>query len=193
MEYAITVDLEPDDGHPFTEGELAGLAELGAVAYDLDRRRASVTLTIERDDPSAAIEWGMRKIKASGGKRGEPVAVEVLTTAEQDRRLAEPAFPELAGVSEIAELLGVTRQRASSVQHLEAFPAPVAELRSGPVWRKADLTRFAETWERKPGRPRKVEDLMAALEESVDAAKAARKRQPATQVAAKKAPKRSVG
>jgi hypothetical protein len=36
------------------------------------------------------------------------------------------------------------------------FPAPVGELASGPVWLEGDLSRFMDTWERKPGRPRKV-------------------------------------
>jgi predicted DNA-binding protein (UPF0251 family) len=175
---------------PYTEADALRLAELdGAASFSTER--LGVTMTIDASGPAQAITKALRKI-AKADVRGEPVAVEVLTTAEQDRQLAEPAFPELAGVSEIAELLGVSRQRASSVQHLEAFPAPVAELRSGPVWRKADLTRFAETWERKPGRPRKVEDLMAALEESVEEAKAARRRAPVAKVAAKKAPKRTV-
>jgi hypothetical protein len=190
MEYAVTIDLEQRIPIyvPFTEAEAVRLAELGGVGFCPER--LDVTLTVDAAGPAQAITKALARI-AKAEVRGEPVAVEVLTTAEQDRRLAEPVFPELAGVSEIAELLGVSRQRASSVQHLEAFPAPVAELRSGPVWRKADLTRFAETWERKPGRPRKVEDLMDALEKSVEEAKAARKRQPAEKVAAKNA-KRTV-
>jgi hypothetical protein len=190
MEYAVTVDLVGEK--KFTEDEALRLAEFGAASYSPER--LGVTMTIDAPGPALAVSKALAKIHRTD-VHGEPVAVEVLTTAEQDRQLAEPAFPELAGVSEIAELLGVSRQRASSVQHLEAFPAPVAELRSGPVWRKADLTRFAETWERKPGRPRKSEDRMAelidALEESVEAAKAARRRQPAEKVAAKKA-KRTV-
>jgi hypothetical protein len=87
---------------------------------------------------------------------GDVVFVEVMTTEEQDRRLAEPPFPELVGVSEIAEIFAVTRQRASALRKTPGFPAPVAELAGGPIWRRGDLTRFAETWPRRRGRPPKV-------------------------------------
>lgn len=87
---------------------------------------------------------------------GAVVAVEVLTEADLDRQLAEPAFPELVGVAEVAEMLGVTRQRASALQTRSGFPTPVAVLRSGPVWRRGDLSTFAEEWTRQPGRPRRT-------------------------------------
>jgi hypothetical protein len=82
------------------------------------------------------------------------IHVEATTYAEQDRLLAEPAFPPLTCVSEIAEMLGVTSRRVSALRHRPDFPAPVAELRSGPIWRLADIQRFVEMWPRKPGRPR---------------------------------------
>jgi hypothetical protein len=87
---------------------------------------------------------------------GTADAVEVMTIAEADRQLAEPAFPELVGIAEVAEILEVKPPRASKIAQLPAFPAPVARLASGPVWRAGDLSRFSETWSRKPGRPRKV-------------------------------------
>jgi hypothetical protein len=34
-----------------------------------------------------------------------------------------------------------------------AFPAPLAELRGGAVWDAAAIRKFAEGWDRKPGRP----------------------------------------
>src|SRR5882762_5541208 len=60
---------------------------------------------------------------------------------------------ELAGV-EIAEELGITRQRVHQLRSTEAFPAPLAELRGGAVWDAAAVRKFAQDWERKPGRPR---------------------------------------
>jgi hypothetical protein len=60
------------------------------------------------------------------------------------------------GVSEVAELLGITRQRASVLQTRMGFPAPMQVLAGGPVWRRSAVDRFASTWERKVGRPRKT-------------------------------------
>lgn len=62
---------------------------------------------------------------------------------------------QLVGISEIAGLLGVSRQRAVQVVRDYAdFPAPTATLASGRIWER----QAVEAWigrhrERKPGRP----------------------------------------
>ncbi len=62
----------------------------------------------------------------------------------------------VAGIAEIAELLGVSRQRAVQIVRDHAdFPDPVAELASGRIWHRPSV----EAWitahpDRKPGRPR---------------------------------------
>jgi hypothetical protein len=55
---------------------------------------------------------------------------------------------DLLGTAEIADLLGVSRQRADQLSRGDAFPAPVAELRSGRIWQRADV----EAWARSTGR-----------------------------------------
>src|SRR5688572_28014276 len=51
----------------------------------------------------------------------------------------------LVGVAKAAELLQVSRQTVVNWRSRRAdFPAPVADLRSGPVWRQADIIRWAE-------------------------------------------------
>lgn len=63
----------------------------------------------------------------------------------------------VVGVSEIAELLGVTSQRVGQITRDYAdFPPPIATLAAGRVW---DL-RAVKAWiskhpERRSGRPRK--------------------------------------
>lgn len=54
----------------------------------------------------------------------------------------------LMGVAEIAELLGVTRQRVHQLRQIEGFPAPARALAIGPVWESADIER----WAREAGR-----------------------------------------
>jgi hypothetical protein len=74
------------------------------------------------------------------------------TEAAADAELnAEPE--QYAGVSEVAALLGVSRQRVAELRRREGFPAPVAHLAAGPIWRVAMLQRFLGEWARKPGRP----------------------------------------
>jgi hypothetical protein len=64
--------------------------------------------------------------------------------------------PEMfLGSSELAARLGISRQRVSELRTRKDFPAPVAELKAGPVWAYSSLRRFLETWQRSPGRPRR--------------------------------------
>jgi predicted DNA-binding transcriptional regulator AlpA len=55
----------------------------------------------------------------------------------------------LVGVAEIAELLGISRQRVNAiVKTHEDFPRPEVELAAGRIWKREDVER----WARKTGR-----------------------------------------
>jgi hypothetical protein len=85
---------------------------------------------------------------------GPPVGLEVVTELEHARRAEAPTMPELMSAAEIADELGVRRQRVHQLRLNPAFPAPLAELRGGAVWDATAVRKFAEEWERKAGRPR---------------------------------------
>ena len=56
---------------------------------------------------------------------------------------------DLVGVAEIAEMLGVSRQRVDAIARThDEFPDPVAELSAGRIWLRKDI----EAWARKTGR-----------------------------------------
>ena len=80
--------------------------------------------------------------------------IEVMTERYLDRDLTREPETYL-GVSEVARELRVSRQRVSELRTSEAFPAPIAELAAGPVWKGSSLKRFVAGWDRRPGRPRK--------------------------------------
>lgn len=61
--------------------------------------------------------------------------------SENDRRV------DLLGLQEIADLFGISKQLAYAWARREDFPAPVAELSQGRVWRKRDLLKWAEKYE----------------------------------------------
>lgn len=84
-----------------------------------------------------------------------PEAVEVVRESEHQRRADEPTMPELMSAAEIADELGISRQRVHQLRDTEAFPAPLADLRGGAVWDAQAVRKFNEGWERKPGRPKK--------------------------------------
>lgn len=66
---------------------------------------------------------------------------------------------ELAAVSEIAELLNVSRRTAANYVERDDFPEPYDRLSTGRVWRRRDVERWARaTLPLRTGRPRKEPD-----------------------------------
>jgi len=159
--WAVTIDLRVDRALDDDElGDLGDLLGDHGAAIAASDRGLSVTLTVDADTAYAAHASAEEIVSDCLAKLGAAVAgldaVEVMTVEEQDRRLAEPAIPQLAGVTEVAEMLGVSRQRASALTAHPAAPTPVARLASGPVYVRDSWCRFAETWPRRGGRPRRA-------------------------------------
>jgi predicted DNA-binding transcriptional regulator AlpA len=76
----------------------------------------------------------------------------------RDRSLASLGVsPEdLAGVAEIAKMLGVSRPTASRYVDRDDFPEPVGQLLRGRVWLRADVQAWAKAnLPLKAGRPPK--------------------------------------
>ena len=63
---------------------------------------------------------------------------------------------KLAGLAEVAELLGVSRRTASRYTTRPDFPAPISRLRSGPIWLEKDVRAWARGSPVQRGRPPKV-------------------------------------
>lgn len=132
--------------------------------------RYGARLSIDADGPEAALASALAAFRRAAEDVGLPawpvVDATCMTEVELERQLQRPAFPELVGVSEIARLLGrdetpVSRQRASAITARRDFPQPVARLAAGPVWTRDSVRSFVETWDRRPGRPARQEDLVA--------------------------------
>ncbi len=52
---------------------------------------------------------------------------------------------DLVGTAEVAEMLSVTKQTLTNWRgRNSSFPSPVAELRSGPVWKRDDITAWGK-------------------------------------------------
>jgi len=122
-----------------------------------DRARFGMSLWIDADQPSDALKEAGRVLAQATRKVRLPqwpiARILLLSDEELDRELALPSFPTLLGVAELAEKLGVTKQRASELASSRRFPSPIATLASGPVWLAPSINRYLEEWERKPGRP----------------------------------------
>ncbi|MGI8753349.1 MAG: helix-turn-helix transcriptional regulator [Acidimicrobiales bacterium] len=55
---------------------------------------------------------------------------------------------DLVGLAEIADLFGVSRQRADQLARQTGFPQPEAVLQGGRIWKREDI----EAWARETGR-----------------------------------------
>lgn len=69
-----------------------------------------------------------------------------------------PDLVDFVGTAEVAEMLGVTKQTLTNWRTRNAsFPTPVAELKSGPVWRRQDIADWGKSVGRQlKDRPRKT-------------------------------------
>jgi predicted DNA-binding transcriptional regulator AlpA len=99
----------------------------------------------------------------------------VLEREEYDRRADEPTLPEVVSAPEVAELLGVTRQRVHQLLASKpTFPEPLFRLGSGPVWSVDAIRSFDSKWDRRSGRPRAIpefddDEIGSPLSQGVDA------------------------
>lgn len=83
----------------------------------------------------------------------DPVGISIMRESAYQATAESSTMPELMSAAEIAEELGVARQRVHQLRSTSAFPAPLAELRGGAVWDAAAVRKFNAEWTRKPGRP----------------------------------------
>ncbi|MDP9225470.1 MAG: hypothetical protein M3P18_16835 [Actinomycetota bacterium] len=102
-----------------------------------------------------AVETFEAACEQVGIVHGGIARVDVMTDRYLDRWITQEPR-RYAGLSEVADLLGVSRQRVAQLRTKRGFPAPIAELRSGPVWDVSSLGLFLAEWDRRPGRPRRA-------------------------------------
>jgi len=152
-DWVITTTLGVDATPETMDAWEDRLATFDALAARIPRLGQTViTLHVTADDMIKATAVARDAVADAAG--AEPIAIETVTDAEQDRRADEPTLPELMSAADIAEELGVTRQRVHQLRHTAAFPTPLADLRGGAIWDAAAIRKFDRTWTRQPGRPR---------------------------------------
>jgi hypothetical protein len=137
----------------------AGLTAYHASVGIAPNDRVSVQMTVDAATARQALDAALKAVTAAArAARASTtvLGVELMTEDEFDRRLAEPPIPELVGMSEVGDLLGVTRQRAGQLTERDDFPPAVARLKSGPVFVAEQVRAFDARWDRTEGRPRKT-------------------------------------
>lgn len=132
-------------------GPSAGPADNGNLSVRLFVDAASVVDAVNR-----GIEYAQAAAMAQGIAPDAVIGAEVITEAELDRRNAQPLAPELAGVAEAAEIVGVTKQRISELAPLRKYL--VQDLAAGPVFLADGVRTYAAT-EHNATRGAKISDL----------------------------------
>jgi len=124
------------------------------VSYSPDG--ANVRLSVVAGTVLGAAKCAESKVRRALADLGVEFSIEGMQVTQAEALadwLDSPVVPALVGVREVAELLGVSKQRASELARSKKFPAPLTTLASGPVWTEGSVRCFAETWSRRPGRP----------------------------------------
>lgn len=120
--------------------------------------RVTIAVTVRALGHRKAIDNGISAargaLRAARCRDDFPIErIEAKTAARAERDIEEPTYPEMLGVSEVAEFLCVSKQRVGELRESGRLPAPIGELRAGPVWARPTIERFLERWSRRPGRP----------------------------------------
>lgn len=153
MNWAISLTYQLDLDFEAYE-ELADTLDerLDASVFNLQGGRIIVTWWT---DAPSAVKASMLAAEAIGNiVHLEPIAIEALTSEVYEIQADEPTLPRMVSAPEIGEMLGgISRQRVYQLRSLEEFPAPLVELRTGPIWDAAAIEKFGREWTRKPGRP----------------------------------------
>lgn len=152
---AIPGPVQGVDAAEASEALVDALAEHHA-AGGAGGDRASVTLTVTGPEPvavaGAARDLVVDALAGLGLTVADVLAVEVVDADVADERLARPDIPDLVTAVDVAEMLGVSRQRVHQLAERSDFPDPLLHL-GGPIWVRAGVQAWAETWPRRSGRP----------------------------------------
>ncbi len=122
---------------------------LGAAAlvYDPNSGRLQITLELGADTLEAAAAAALRTAAAATGLL-KPTRLYVLPTTDAAAETAHPAplDLDLIGITQIADELGVSRQRAGQLADDADFPEPVLNPPSGRLYTRASVRAFKRHW-----------------------------------------------
>lgn len=166
--YSVYVEFAvPDAPADLYEALLDTLLERhpdnGPALGPSDNGNLSMRLFIDAGSVVDAVNRGIEYAQAAAMTQDiTPDAVigaEVVTEAELDRRNAQPLVPELAGVTEAADIVGVTKQQISSLANRMPLRRHVVqELAAGPVFLADGVRTYAAT-EHNATRGARISDL----------------------------------
>lgn len=157
----LTVDEEAADELMTLLEEHDGIVSARTGSWD-------ATVSVEAGSAWEATGQGATFVEKMACKAGMPtwpiVRAEAVRQDVLEAENARPTLPELVSVPEAAQILGVSQQRVRELAGTNSsFPEPMYELRTGKLWLRDAIDKFAQRWERKPGRPRRAPSELQVL------------------------------
>ena len=152
LDWVSTTATDPDVIFDLMD-ELTDYAPSGSIATD--ELAGSLTIAVEAVSFDDALSSALGVVRAALQQfvpTAAVVGVELVDSDVLDRELDRPLFPEVVGVAQIAELAGVSRQRARAFRQSPGFPSPVIETAQGPLMAKAAIENWIENRNTRPGR-----------------------------------------
>ena len=84
--------------------------------------------------------------KAVSAASKESCLAALRRAAGTGKHLTVEVTPALAGVAEVAQIMGWDKRRVITYLNRGSFPQPFASLASGRIWRRDDVEAFAKAW-----------------------------------------------
>jgi hypothetical protein len=183
-EWSVYIEAWAPDGNPGSidaadsrVGDLSAALQPYAAVTSVDHYRWAVQTTLAAVSAQDAASRAADIVTTAAGQCRMPTwPIERLEVVELERRDADLAvsnFPHLVGTAEVAELLGVSRQRIHELRKADRFPEPMIELAAGPIWLRPAIEKWDAERDRRPGRRPKVDmsvadaaDMVLVLEEA---------------------------
>jgi hypothetical protein len=136
-----------------SDAQLAGTSlspDHGRVSWTVRRPRSEGAYSYPLLELERTVHAVVRETEGWEGALIRPTELRVLTADDVDDRPDEPSIPDLVGVDEFAELLGVNRARFYQLRDRPdlGFPGPVAR----GVYLRASAEQYAQDRARRLGR-----------------------------------------
>lgn len=124
------------------------LEEYGAVVSVTRAFNAgTISLAVEAGDVSAAVAESIRLVNKALKRHSathDLTSIDVQTWTDFEAELDTPVIPEVVGYAEIAQMAGVSRQRARQFADIAGFPKPAIVTAQGPLMTKTSVTQWLD-------------------------------------------------
>ncbi len=156
MTWQVTVELTAlEDLDDQAAGRLTSALPTRSLAQRTERGVRAVVPGVDEPTAGQALDHALQALlsalEAAGLPAGEFAAGEVLTSKVASVQADNPPVPPILGLVDVAQLLGVSRQRVNQLASGHpGFPPPAARTSATPIWTRASIETFQRDYRGRP-------------------------------------------